>query len=225
MSPSQRRPATVLIIEDHLMIAESLHAAIDRVDDVVIVGMAGTLAEGERLARTLQPDVIVLDFRLPDGDAPDVMARLLGVRDGTRVLVLSALSDYRSVVRALEAGASGYLLKDQTLDELIAAVRVVRSGGQALAPSLVPRLMSRLTRSPSSADRLSRRELEVLQLLSEGLSTADLASRLHLSVNTVRNHIQNAISRLGAHSKLEAVSIALRDGLITPPDKGLAPAR
>ena len=131
---------------------------------------------------------------------------------------MSAASDYRSVVRAIEAGATGYLLKDQPINDLVQGIRRANAGETVVAPSLVPRLLARITPTAAPAAKLSRREIEVLQLLADGASTAELASRLNLSVNTVRNHVQNILTRLGAHSKLEAVSIALREGVIKPPE-------
>lgn len=217
MSADPGVPTSVVLVEDHQMIAESMRVAIEQTGAMRIAGVGRTLAEGEQLVRSERPDVAVVDFRLPDGEATQAIGTYLSIHPPLRVMVVSATADSRSVVGALEAGASGYMLKDQTLDELIAAIRLVASGGQALAPALVPLLVAQITQPPPTTQRLSPREIEVLQLLAEGLSTTELSKRLHVSVNTVRNHVQNVISRLGAHSKLEAVSIALRDGLIEPP--------
>jgi DNA-binding NarL/FixJ family response regulator len=208
----------VLLIEDHAMIAQGLRAALDQVDDIEVVAVAGSIEEGVQQARGQDPHVVLLDFRLPDGDAPDGIVRLQKARPNAKILVVSAMSDYRSVVRAMEAGASGYLLKDQPINDLISGIRRARAGDTVVAPSLVPRLLARITSSPAPTAKLSRREIDVLQLLAEGLSTAELAARLNLSVNTVRNHVQSVLTRLDAHSKLEAVSIALREGIINPPD-------
>jgi DNA-binding NarL/FixJ family response regulator len=221
MSPMNEqlvRPTRVVIVEDHTMIADGLVAAFAVHDDIEVVGRSRTAAGVAELAVRVEADVVLLDFRLPDGEAPEVLVQLRSVLPDVKVVVVSAASDYRSVIRALEAGASGYLLKDQDIDELVAAVRTVRAGGQALAPALVPKLVSRLAEAPGSAQSLTRREIEVLQLLADGCSTKQLAETLGLSLNTVRNHVQSAINRLGAHSKLEAVSIAIRQGLISAPD-------
>lgn len=220
MSAEQLSPVmSVVLVEDHQMIAESMRVAIEQPGGMQVVGVGRTLAEGTQLIRSQRPDVAVVDFRLPDGEAPSAIGQYLAIHPTLRVMVVSATADSRAVVSALEAGASGYMLKDQTLDELIAAIRLVGSGGQALAPALVPLLVAQIGQAPASSQRLSPREIEVLRLLSEGMSTVELSKSLHLSVNTVRNHVQSVITRLGAHSKLEAVSIALRDGLIDPPDR------
>lgn len=213
----------VVIVEDHTMIADGLAAALGAHPDIDVVGRSRQAVGAAELVAETEADVVLLDFRLPDGEAPDVLARVHELRATARVIVVSAASDYRTVMRALEAGAAGYLLKDQDIDELVAAVRVVRSGGQALAPSLLPKLMTRLTEAPGSAQNLSRREIEVLQLLADGCSTKQLADTLALSLNKVRNHVQSAINKLGAHSKLEAVSIAIRQGLISAPDSTVTP--
>jgi DNA-binding NarL/FixJ family response regulator len=202
------------------MIAQGLRAALAGVEDMEVVGVCPTLAEAEQVARGSGPDVVVMDFRLPDGDAPDGIPRIQAAAPGARVLVVSALSDYRSVIRALEAGAAGYLLKDQPLDDLVAGIRMVRAGERALAPTLIPTLLERITPTARPAAQLSRREIEVLQLLADGCATNEIATRLHVSVNTVRNHVQSVLNRLGAHSKLEAVSIGLREGVIQSPDRG-----
>ncbi len=208
----------VVIVEDHAMIAEGLRMALERVSDMHVLGVAGTMTDGVRIAADTRPDVVVMDFRLPDGEAPGWIGQVHAVHPPARVLVVSAMSDYRSVIRALEAGAAGYLLKDQPMEDLVAAIRTVHRGKQALAPSLVPKLIARVTPASAAGHRLSRREIEILQLLAEGVSTAAMAKRLNLAVNTVRNHVQSILSHLDAHSKLEAVAIALREGIIQPPD-------
>jgi DNA-binding NarL/FixJ family response regulator len=205
---------TVGIIEDHVMVSEALQLALGVRDDIEVVGTATTLKEGAALVARLQPAVVVLDYNLPDGDAPEGIALIRAAAGQAAIVVLSATSDYHTVVRTLEAGADGYLLKDQTMDELVEAVRAASSGGRPLAPRLVSALVSHLGRTTTPAHQLSRREIEVLRLLAEGLSTPEMSIRLHLSVNTVRNHVQKAIRRLGAHSKLEAVAIARREGVI-----------
>src|SRR5262245_36721761 len=208
----------LLIVEDHAMIAQGLRAALDAEHDMSVVGVAGTLGEGERIASSESPDVVVLDSLLPDGEAPTGIGRITTACPTARIVVVSANSDYRSVVRALEAGAAGYLLKDQPFEDLVSAIRTVYAGERALAPTLVPKLLAGFTPPPGSPARLSPREIEVLQLLAEGLTTNELARRLNLSVNTVRNHVQSILTRTGAHSKLEAVAIALREGIIEPPN-------
>jgi DNA-binding NarL/FixJ family response regulator len=211
-------PTRVLIVEDHAMIAQGLKAALEDLDDLDVVGLASTVNDAERMAGRLDPDVVVLDYRLPDGEAPEAIRRLAVARPAARVLVLTAASDQRSVLRAIEAGAAGYLLKDQPLGDLVAGIRAVREGNTAVSPAVLPELLARLRSAPAGPAHLTAREIEVLQLLADGRTNADVARQLHLSVNTVRNHVQRILNALDAHSKLEAVSIAMREGVIKPPD-------
>jgi DNA-binding NarL/FixJ family response regulator len=204
----------VAIIEDHVMVSEALKMALGAQPDIEVVGIASTLQEGVAFVMRVRPVVVVLDYNLPDGDAPTGIGAIRAASPGTAILVLSDVSDYHTVVRTLEAGADGYLLKDQTMEELVEAVRSVCNGGRPLAPRLVSALVSRLARTTTPAQQLSRREIEVLRLLAQGLSTVELSTQMKLSINTVRNHVQKAIRRLGAHSKLEAVAIAQREGII-----------
>jgi DNA-binding NarL/FixJ family response regulator len=203
------------IIEDHVMVSQGLQLALASQSDFEVVGTAATLHDGVELVERTQPSVVLLDGQLPDGRAIDGIERILRVAPQCAVLVLSPTADYHTVVRALEAGAAGYLLKDQRLEELFDAVRLAQSGGRPLAPQLVSTLVNVLGGSGEPRRQLSRREIEVLRYLAEGLSTADVCDRMQLSVNTVRNHVQSAIRRLGAHSKLEAVAIAQREGIIS----------
>jgi DNA-binding NarL/FixJ family response regulator len=203
------------IIEDHVMVREGLQMALDSQRDFRVVGAAPTLQDGIETVRRTQPDVVVLDFQLPDGTAVDGIPEIHEACPSCAVLVISATADYHSVVRTLEAGASGYLMKDQAIEELFEGVRAANSGDRPLAPQLVSVLVNHLGRNGAAARQLSRREVEVLRYLAEGMSTTDLCERMQLSVNTVRNHVQSAIRRLGAHSKVEAVAIAQREGLIS----------
>jgi DNA-binding NarL/FixJ family response regulator len=205
---------TVLLVDDHAMVAEGLGAALSAYDGISVVGVAVTVGQGLTMAAGLQPDVVVLDSSLPDGDAPDAIARFLEVLPSGAVIVLGSSSDYNAVVRALEAGARGFLVKDQRVAELADAVRAVTAGGRVLAAQLVDALVDRLSTPAPRRFNLTNREIDVLNRLAAGASTATISEQLLLSVNTVRNHVQSAIRRLGAHSKLEAISIARREGLL-----------
>ncbi|MGD9701850.1 MAG: response regulator [Acidimicrobiia bacterium] len=210
-------PTRVVIIEDHVMMAEGLRTAVNQAPDLDVVGLAASLGAALELVGALHPDVVVLDHPLPDGDAADAIPLLRAARPELKVLVISALADHRSVVQALEAGADGYLLKDEPVDVLTSGIRAIRRGDRALSPSLLTNLITRLVRTDGPSDRLSQRQEDVLQCLADGMSTQEIVAYLQLSHNTVRNHTQRILSRLGAHSKLEAVTIALREGLVHAP--------
>ena len=205
---------SVLIIDAHVMVAEGLGVALDAVDDIAVCGVAHSFDAG--LARVLRaaPEVIVLDARLPDVETADAVRALLVGAPTAHIIVLGAAADYQAVMQALEAGASGYLLKGQRLSELADAVRTVHAGGRALAADLVNTLVDRLSSPSNRRYHLTARELDVLGRLADGASTIAVSQQLDLSVNTVRNHVQSALRRLGAQSQLEAISIARREGLI-----------
>ena len=211
----------LMIVADTGMMVDALHAALEGAGAIQVVAVEASLAAAVQTARLLRPDLVVLDFRLPDGEAPDVISALTRRPLGAAVVVLSASADYRSMTRALDAGAAGFLSKDQRLEELVEAIHAVMAGEMVVAPSLLPVLLGPTMPSAPGAPgrRLSRREADVLQLLADGASNPDIAIRLQLSPHTVRNHVQHIFARLGAHSRLEAVTIGLRGGLISPPSR------
>jgi DNA-binding NarL/FixJ family response regulator len=167
------------------------------------------------MVRPTQPDVILLDHRMPDGDGVSAIPSLRELRPGVGVVVLTASSADHVLMAAIDAGASGFLSKTRSLDEVTAAVRAAAAGESVISPELLARLLPRFqrTKGRGMAD-LTDREREVLALVAEGLSNAAIAERLVVSVHTVRNHIASLSAKLGAHSKLEALSIAVREGLL-----------
>jgi DNA-binding NarL/FixJ family response regulator len=154
---------------------------------------------------------------LPDGDGVDALAELKSLRPRMNVLVLTAASSDDVLVRALEAGAAGFLSKTRSLAEVTTAVRAANQGEVSISPEMLARLLPKLTRVPGPDPALTRREQEVLGMLAHGLSNAAIAAELSVSVNTVRNHVANLSAKLGAHSKLEAMSIAIQRGLLSGP--------
>jgi DNA-binding NarL/FixJ family response regulator len=212
------RRITVLVVDDHEMFAHSVVRMLQDESDINVVGSVGTVAGAVELAQRTTPDVVVMDHRLPDGDGITASAQVRRHRPETNVLLLTGDTDERLLVRAIEAGCSGFLTKDKAVRELVEAIRVVAGGESSVPPELITRLLPRLNRTYRGlGSDLTTRELEVLRLAAEGKTNAAIAASVHLSVNTVRNHMQNAISKLHAHSKLEAVSVAVREGIITFP--------
>jgi DNA-binding NarL/FixJ family response regulator len=209
------RPVRVLIVDDHEVLASSLAVVLDSEDDIVTAGVAHTLEQARSMVRPTQPDVILLDHRMPDGDGVSAIPSLRELRPGVGVVVLTASSADHVLMAAIDAGASGFLSKTRSLDEVTAAVRAAAAGESVISPELLARLLPRFqrTKGRGMAD-LTDREREVLALVAEGLSNAAIAERLVVSVHTVRNHIASLSAKLGAHSKLEALSIAVREGLL-----------
>lgn len=204
---------TIVLIEDQQVLAGAIQRSLAGLGDLQVLGVASSLAEGVDLVATATPDVLVSDFRLADGDIPDRLPEVLERSPGTRVLVFTGWPDESSFLEAMAAGAAGFLDKSAPFEDFIDAIRRVAAGEVVVAPRFLPALTRRAT-SPKDASALSRRELEVLQLLAEGRSTADVADQLILSVNTVRNHITHLMAKLGVRSRLEAVNVAVRRGLI-----------
>jgi len=209
------RPIRVLIIDDHEVLASSLALVLDAEEDITTAGVATTLEQARAVIDTVQPDVLLLDHRMPDGDGVAAIPSLQALRPSLGVVVLTASSADHVLMAAIEAGASGFLSKTRSLDEVTAAVRAAAAGESVISPEMLARLLPRFGRGkPNTADELTEREREVLNLVAEGLSNAAIAERLVVSVHTVRNHIASLSAKLGAHSKLEALSIALRRGLL-----------
>jgi DNA-binding NarL/FixJ family response regulator len=214
--PDGPAPATVrvLVVDDHQMFATSLAHALQSEPDLVVVGQATSIGEAQRLIASTAPDVVLLDHRLPDGDGVGAIADLRAIRPSARIVVLTATASDRVLVAAMEAGAAGFIAKTQRLDDVTAGVRAAAQGESVVSAKLLSRLLPRLHRQSGGPADLTEREREILDLLARGLSNADIARELTISVHTVRNHVANLSAKLGAHSKLEVLAIAVRRGLV-----------
>jgi DNA-binding NarL/FixJ family response regulator len=209
------RPIRVLVVDDHEVLASSLAMVLDREPDIVSAGVAHTLDQARMMVRTVQPDVLLLDHRMPDGDGVSAIPEFRALRPDMGVVVLTASAADHVLMAAIEAGASGFLSKTRSIDEVTAAVRAAAAGESVISPEMLARLLPRFQRAGAyGSTDLTEREREVLSLVAEGLSNAAIANRLVVSVHTVRNHIASMSAKLGAHSKLEALSIAVRQGLL-----------
>lgn len=208
-------PVRVLIVDDHEMFSSSLTHAFRSEPDLLVVGQAASLAEARAQLATTAPDVVLLDHRLPDGDGVGAIPALQQVRPSAQIVVLTATASDRVLVAAMEAGAAGFITKTQPLDDVLAGIRAAAQGESVVSSKLLARLLPRLQRQTRVRGTvLTDREHEILALLARGLSNADMARELTLSVHTVRNHVANLSTKLGAHSKLEVLSIAVREGLV-----------
>ncbi len=217
------RPTRLVVVDDHAVFAESLSLALGAEPDFAVVGTATSLAEARAMVVSAEPDVVLLDHRLPDGLGVDSIGELKRLRPAVDVVVLTAAAEDSMLVTATEAGCAGFILKTSPLDELVAAVRTAAAGEITVSSELLARLLNRLQQQRSGpVSDLTARELEILRLIAEGLTNGVIATRLFISVNTVRNHVQGILTKLGAHSKLEALSIAIRDGIIDPPSPAQA---
>jgi len=199
------------------MFSEALRGALDEEDDLAVTAAVETSEAAVEAARDTNPDVVLMDYRLPDGDGVEAARRIKAERPETRVVMLTASSDDAVLRQAIQAGCSGYLTKDHTIDELVLAVRAAFNGEALITPALLSRLLDRLSDRTQPGSDLTTRESEVLRLLAQGLSNQAIATSLGIRLATVRNHVQSVIEKLHAHSKLEAVATAMRLGLIQPP--------
>ncbi len=206
---------TLLLADPQEMVAESLRLALDGAPDLRVTGIATSLEGLEGLVAGRGADVVLLDQKLSEAGVAACVRSVLAASPGTHVIVLTASPNEAAALTALEAGCAGVVSKTFSLDDLVAAVRSAASGELRLDPDMLARLVPRLSRSyrEPGAD-LTAREREVLGLIAAGLSTSDVAARLFVSTNTVRNHVQSILNKLGAHSKLEAVVIATRERLL-----------
>jgi DNA-binding NarL/FixJ family response regulator len=197
------------------MFTELLTELFGKHRDIEVSGVAHTAAGALATARRDPPDVVVLDYRLPDENGAVLAAKLHRDHPGLRIVMLTGFQDETTFRDAVEAGCSGFITKDWTADDLVGCVRTVHAGGAAISSELLGQLLQGLRKDRQRAGALlTARELQVLQLLAEGVSTQAIAEQLFITNNTVRNHVQRIITKLGVHSKLEAVAVATRLGLV-----------
>ncbi|MBZ0293497.1 MAG: response regulator transcription factor, partial [Anaerolineae bacterium] len=183
--------------------------------DFTIVGEAGDGQEAVQRVREMKPDVLLLDLEMPELDGVGVLKQLQQMHTDTRVVVFTAFDTDERILHAVQAGAQGYLLKGAPREELFNAVRVVHSGGSLLQPIVASKLLRRVSEDQATDDTdLTARELEVLQLLAQGLQNKEIAMELVISERTVKFHVSSILSKLGAGNRTEAVKIAAQQGLI-----------
>lgn len=210
-----RAAVTVVVLEDHEMVATALEAALDHDPRLQVLGRSGDLETALALVAERQPDVLVTDLRLDGVEVADQLPRFREVSPELRILVVTGWATERTLFESLDHGANGFLAKSQGLDELVDGVVRVSLGETVVAPPLLPALVRRTSpRGARDRAELTPRELEVLRLLAEGAGTREMASRLSVSPNTIRNHVRAVLGKLGASTRLEAVTVARRMDLI-----------
>jgi DNA-binding NarL/FixJ family response regulator len=214
----------VLVVDDQALLRTAFSSLIDAEDDLDVAGEAADGREAVELAASLAPDVVVMDVRMPVMDGIEATRQITAERATTapRVLILTTFDLDEYVFEALRAGASGFVLKSRPLEELLSAIRTVAAGEALLAPSVTRRLIAHFTegdrtskRTPRGLEELTEREREVLSLVARGLSNAELAETLHVSLPTAKTHVSRILTKLGARDRTQLVVLAYESGLVT----------
>lgn len=205
----------VLVVDDHPVVRSGLVGMLGGFDDLEVVGEAADGQEALVQVARLAPDVVLMDLRMPRLDGAGATAKIVAAHPATRVLVLTTFDTDSDIVRAVEAGATGYLLKDTPLPQLVHAVRSAAAGETVLAPSVAARLMSHMRRP--AVEPLTPREVEVLAAVARGLSNAEIGRELYIGEATVKTHLLRAFAKLGVDDRTRAVTVAMERGILPSP--------
>jgi len=210
-----------MVVDDQTLVRRGLAMVLDHAEDIEVVAEAGTGTEAIEQARAHRPDVILMDIRMPEMNGLDATERILSAGgDATRIIILTTFDPDEYVYRALQAGASGFVLKDMPPEDLVSAVRTVAEGGAMLSPAITRRLIGRFADRLGSErnldrrlERLTAREREVLAAIADGGSNAEIAGALHIGNATVKTHVSSLLSKLGLRDRAQAVVFAYESGL------------
>ena len=213
--PAADHEVSLVVVDDHELIVDALERSLRSHPILRVVGRAGDLAEAKRVVGLLQPDIVVLDVRLPDGSGLDAIGSLRAIAPEVEIVILTGFAEPALLARALEAGCAGFVSKGNRFDELIAAVEAVAAGQVRVPGDLLEGLVAHLRpKAERLGHDLTSRERQILAMLAEGRSTSDMVDELVVSVHTIRNHVRNVLQKLRASSRLEAVAVATRVGLL-----------
>jgi NarL family two-component system response regulator LiaR len=211
---SERNPIRLMLVDDHQMVRNGLKTFLMVHKDLELVGEAANGEQALSLLDRTRPDVVLMDLKMPGLDGIQTTRAMLARAPGVRVIALTSFKEQDMIQQALEAGVIGYLLKDIGCDDLADAIRAATRGQPALAPEAMQALFRAATRGPALGDDLTDRESQVLALMAEGSSNDAIAAHLVIGPSTVKSHVSSVLSKLGASSRTEAVSLALKHGII-----------
>jgi NarL family two-component system response regulator LiaR len=204
----------VVVVDDHELVRSGIEMTLGLYDDLVLVGQAAGGRAAIAICEETQPDVILMDLVMPGMDGAEATVEILRRVPRARILALTSFSDTELIERALQAGATGYILKNVSAPDLATAIRQTHAGTPALAPEVAEVLMHALTAPPPVGAALTEREREVVALVSKGLTNAEIADQLVVSLSTVKTHMSSILAKLGASGRTELVAIAMREHLI-----------
>ncbi len=220
---SRRESIRVVVVDDQELFRRGLTMLLNVEDDIEVVGEAADGLSAASLAAAAAPDVVLMDVRMPKQSGIEACAAIKEAAPNSRIIMLTVSDEEGDLYEAVKNGASGYLLKDSSIEEVAQAVRVVADGQSLISPSMAIKLldefkqMSRSDRLHSPTPKLTERELEVLRLVAQGLNNREIARQLFISENTVKNHVRNILEKLQLHSRMEAVMYAVREKLLDIP--------
>ncbi|MFC5907790.1 response regulator [Streptacidiphilus monticola] len=226
--PGQRgrsapEPIRVLVVDDHALFRRGLEIVLAQEDDIQVVGEAGDGSEAVEQAADLLPDIVLMDVRMPRRSGIEACTAIKEVAPSARIIMLTMSDEEADLYEAIKAGATGYLLKEISTDEVATAIRAVADGQSQISPAMAAKLLTEFKsmikqRSDEKplvpAPRLTDREMEVLKLVATGLNNKDIARQLFISENTVKNHVRNILEKLQLHSRMEAVVYAMREKIL-----------
>jgi DNA-binding NarL/FixJ family response regulator len=206
-----KRPVRLLVVDDHEVVRQGLVALLDRREGFEVVAEAGSVAESIELARRFQPDLVIMDVRLPDGSGIEACREIRSERPATRVVMLTSYPDEEAVMSAIVAGASGYLLKQNRARDLIAALETVAQGGSLLDPAVTGKVLERVRRlahgeEPDEMASLTPQERKILALVAEGKTNREIGPLVFLSDKTVKNYVSSILAKLDLHHRAQAAS-------------------
>jgi two-component system NarL family response regulator len=221
-APVSDEPIRVLIVDDHALFRRGLVMVLEQEKDIELVGEAGDGAEAVNIAQDTMPDVVLMDVRMPRRGGIEATSQIKALAPHIKILMLTISDEEADLYDAIKAGASGYLLKEISIEEVANAIRQVHAGQSMISPSMASKLLTEFAtmvkktdEKPAAAQpRLTEREMEVLRLVAKGRNNRDIAKELFISENTVKNHIRNILEKLHLHSRMQAVVYAVREKLL-----------
>jgi len=211
---TETKPIRVMLVDDHTVVRSGLGAVLSSSEDMLLVGEASDGEEAVRVCQRVGPDVILMDLLMPKMDGVAATKAILAACPQIKIIALTSFKEKEYVEGALKAGATGYLLKNVSAEELVAAIRRAVSGQPSLSPEAAQVLIRKVNEPAEPTYDITEREKEILALMVEGLSNADIANRLIVSQSTVKFHVSNVLSKLGATSRTEAVALAIKHNLV-----------